>query len=239
MTAGPEGAENQTLVVITNLFNFFAQDLVAGRRRLLHATSKFTARGKTIGANEYINSPVVKQSLGKGFRLCIVGFVITTRTIGARLKLSNEQLELWSNDDNEDPPVTLMNSGVLKKHQFSHSDLDKSKEKLKFSKLNASVCLPTVVEKEIFYDEDRFCPTSGKGSRAHLTLACTPGIKPVTTGFDLILAVKCEQRMRGGENQKAETYTIDGGVLINYGEGIWVVYPNSELLVSSLFSTFL
>ncbi|KAK8391669.1 hypothetical protein O3P69_017294 [Scylla paramamosain] len=47
-----------------------------------------------------------------------------------------------------------------------------------------------VTEREIFCDEDRFYPTSGKGSRAHLTLACAPGIKPVTTGFDLILAVR-------------------------------------------------
>ncbi|XP_063867241.1 2',3'-cyclic-nucleotide 3'-phosphodiesterase-like isoform X2 [Scylla paramamosain] len=222
-----------------DLHSFFAQDIVADRRRVLHATSKFTARGKSMGANEYINSPVVKQSLGKGFRLCVVGFVITTRTIGARLKLTKEQLELWSSDDHEDPPVTLLNSGVLKKHQFSHSNSDRSKEKFRFSKYkNTSVCLPSVTEREIFCDEDRFYPTSGKGSRAHLTLACAPGIKPVTTGFDLILAVRCEQRMRKGENQKAETYVIDGGILMNYGEGIWVVYPNSEMLVSSLFSAF-
>lgn len=225
-------------VFVSDLLNFFAQGLVADR--LLHATSKFTARGKSIGANEYINSPAVKQSLGKEFKLCIVGFIITTRTIGARIKLSKEHLELWSNDDHEDPPVTLMNSEVLKKYQLSHSNSDRSKEKSKFSKYrNSSVCLSTVTKRKIFCDEDRFCPTSGKGSRAHLTLACTPGIKPVTTGFDLILAVRCEQRIHGGENQKAETYKIDGGVLMNYGEGIWVVYPNSEVLVSSLFSAFL
>lgn len=207
---------------------------------MLHATSKFTARGKSIGANEYINSSVVKQSLGKGFRLCIIGFVITTRTVGARLKLSNEQLELWCNDDHEDPPVTVLNSAVLKKPQLSHSNSDRSKEKLNSLEFrNTSVCFPTITEREIFYNEDRFYPTSGRGSRAHLTLACAPGIKPVTTGSDLILAVKCEQRMLGGESQKAETYMIDGGVLMNYGEGIWVVYPNSELLVSSLFSAFL
>ena len=204
---------------------------------MLHVTSKFTARGKIMGAKEYINSTVVKSAISKGFRLCIIGFVITTRTIGARLKLTEEQLELWSNDDHEDPPVPVASSWIMKGHQLNHSNSEENKEKT-FSKQNTSVCVSTVTEIETTQNEDKFHPTSGKGSRAHLTLACAPGIKPVNTGFDLIRAVKCEQRELECKYQKAETYNIDGGVLKNYGEGIWVVYPSGEVLVSSLFSAF-
>lgn len=192
-----------------------------------------------MGAKEYITSPVVKNAMGKGFRLCIIGFVITTRTIGARLKLSQEQLELWSNNDHEDPPVTVSSPCAIKEHQLNHSNSKENKERVQFPKCRrTSVCVPTVNVMEVPQNEERFHPTSGKGSRAHLTLACAPGIKPVTTGFDLILATRCEQQALECKDQKAVTYTVDGGILKNYGEGIWVVYPNCEVFVSSIFSAF-
>lgn len=199
---------------------------------MLHVTSKFTARGKAEGAQEYITSPVVKESLGKCFRLCIIGFVITPRTIGARLKLTEEQLELWAKNDDEDPPTTVTGSEVIKGNKPEESN---STEENKSR--NSSVCVPTVTRVERCSTE-RFHPTSGKGSRAHLTLATAPNVKPVTTGLDLIRAVRSEQRALKCDNQNPETYAIDGGILKNYGDGVWVVYPQCEVLVSSLFSAF-
>lgn len=191
---------------------------------ILHATSKFTARGKGEGAQEYITSPLVKESVGKCFRLCIIGFVITPRTIGARLKLSDEQLELWSSNDNEDPKVI---KGTTPNPSDSEPNISK----------NISVCGSTVTTVKSSSTEI-FHPTSGKGSRAHLTLACAPNITPVNTGFDIIRAVRCEQYALRCDDQKPENYTIDEGILRNYGDGVWVLYPQCEVLVSSLFSAF-
>ncbi|KAG0710792.1 NEDD4-binding protein 2-like 1 [Chionoecetes opilio] len=222
-----------------DLLNLFAKDSFIDGGCILHATSKFTARGKVMGAKEYITDPLVRNSIGKGFRLCVIGFVLTTRTIGARLKLTHEQLDLWSNDDQEDPPVSVTSSWVMKEHQLNHSNSEENKEKIEVSKhRNTSGCVPTAAVTETSKNEDRFYPTSGKGSRAHLTLACAPGNKPVTTGFDLILAVRCEQKALECKDKEIRSYDIDGGILQNCGEGIWVVYPDSEVSVSSLFSAF-
>ena len=125
---------------VSDLLDLFTQGSFVDGGNVLHATSKFTARGKIVGAKEYITSPVVKNAVGKGFRLCIIGFVITTRTIGARLKLSQEQLELWSNDDNEDPPVTVSSSCVLKGHQPNHCNSKENREKVKFPLMFHFIC---------------------------------------------------------------------------------------------------
>lgn len=208
----------------SDLHSSFTWNSLIDGGSILHATSKFTARGKGEGAQEYITSPLVKKSVGKCFRLCIVGFVITPRTIGARLKLSDEQLELWSNIDNEDPKVI---KGTRSKPSKSVPNISKI----------SSVCGLTVTRVKSSNSEI-FHPTSGKGSRAHLTLACAPDITPVNTGFDMIRAVRCEQDALKCDDQKPETYTFDEGILRNYGDGVWVVYPECELLVSSLFSAF-
>lgn len=215
----------------TDFFSSFKWNSCKDTDSILHATSKFTARGETEGAKEYITSPLVRKSLGKCFRLCITGFVITTRTIGARLKLTEKQLELWSNNDNEDPPMTTPSFEIIKKDDLKQSVCEEDRSK------NSSACVPTVTTKERC-STDLFHPTSGRGSRAHLTLACAPNVKPVTTGFDLIRAVRCEQHALVYDSQKPETYTVDGGILRNYGNGVWVVYPQSEVFVSSLFSAF-
>lgn len=202
--------------MFSDLSSLYTWNSCKGGDSPLHTTSKFTARGETEGAKEYITSPLVRQSLGKCFRLCIIGFVITTRTIGARLKLTEKQLELWAQNDNEDPPLDTTSVGIINKNELKQTNSENS----------------------IKNSTDRFHPTSGKGSRAHLTLARAPNIRPVTTGFDLIRAVRSEQKALMCDNQMSETYTVDGGILRNYGDGVWVVYPQSEVVVSSLFSAF-
>ena len=72
--------------------------------------------------------------------------------------------------------------------------------------------------------------TQGIGHRAHITLGCAKGVSPVTTGRDLIMAVKKEQTGSG------EEYKISGGGLRNLGDGVWVFYPEYKLTVSSIFT---
>lgn len=221
---------------------------------ILHATAKFTARGKPEGAMEYITSSLVKSAMGRCFQFHIIGFVITPRTFGARLRLTEDQLELWGNDDYEDPPASATQWATPTKYERESEkqqeefpdNMEQDGEQTIFENEEKVVpaCCPTISVIDAELKEDRFHPTWGKGSRAHLTLACAPGVKPVNTGFDLINVIRCEQRVREEEwltepelcEQKVETYPINGGVLRTYGEGSWVLYPEKEIVVTSMFS---
>ncbi|KAG7155073.1 2',3'-cyclic-nucleotide 3'-phosphodiesterase-like isoform X2 [Homarus americanus] len=243
-------SQNTQLDSGEEILKFFSLDSDA-EGKTLHATAKFTGRGKQHGAMEYMKNSIIRRAMGQCFQLHIIGFVITPRTFGARLKLTWEELELWGNDDNEDPPESVFQPVVSRKDNVNCEEQPQEfpnnmEQNDITNKCKRAGCQLTcrVVDAEI--GEDRFHPTSGNGSRAHLTLAYAPTVKPVCTGFDLISAVKCEQRAFSKgmstdsqlEDQKVETYNIRGGVLRNYGEGTWVVYPEKELVVSSMFSAF-
>nr|XP_009500758.1 PREDICTED: 2',3'-cyclic-nucleotide 3'-phosphodiesterase [Phalacrocorax carbo] len=62
---------------------------------VLHCTTKYTDFGKAAGAEEYAQQEAVRASYGKGFTLSISALFITTKTAGARVELSEQQLPLW------------------------------------------------------------------------------------------------------------------------------------------------
>ncbi|XP_045582125.2 2',3'-cyclic-nucleotide 3'-phosphodiesterase isoform X1 [Procambarus clarkii] len=241
-------SQNTQLLSSEEILQYFSRDSFVDGGNILHCTSKFTGRGKPPGALEYINSSHVRSAMGRCFQLRIIGFVITPRTLGARLRLTEEQLELWGNIDDEEPPANIAEPMQQRKydtgsdnHNWTGQDDTSESFENKFSN---GGCEPTFKVVESYFKNDRFHPTVGKGSRAHLTIACAPGIRPVNTGFDLINVVKCEQRALAKEgldgvqlyDQKVETYTIPGGVLRTYGEGTWVIYPDKEVTVCTMFS---
>lgn len=77
----------------------------------------------------------------------------------------------------------------------------------------------------------RFHPTSGKGSRSHVTLGCH-GVEPVQTGLDLVDVIKCEIKNEGNDDHKS----VDGGAVRYYGEGRCVVYLDTPVEVATVFS---
>jgi len=80
-----------------------------------------------------------------------------------------------------------------------------------------------------------FQPTSGKGSRAHLTLGCAPNVSAVTTGWDLVDLIKLET----ANSSSVQTYDLpDGGWLRNYGDGQWVIYPDKQWLLEAQFQGY-
>ncbi|KAG7459686.1 hypothetical protein MATL_G00213290 [Megalops atlanticus] len=64
----------------------------------LHCTTKFCDFGKAEGAKEYAEKPSVKEWYGRMTELTLSALFITPRTLGARVTLSQEQLELWPDD---------------------------------------------------------------------------------------------------------------------------------------------
>ncbi|XP_042692489.1 2',3'-cyclic-nucleotide 3'-phosphodiesterase isoform X1 [Centrocercus urophasianus] len=65
---------------------------------VLHCTTKYTDFGKAAGAEDYAQQEAVRASYGKGFTLSISGLFVTTKTVGARVELSEQQLLLWPGD---------------------------------------------------------------------------------------------------------------------------------------------
>ena len=143
----------------------------------LHVTAMFSNRGKSPGAMEYINNPLVKQSMGKCYPISTIGYVITPYTFGARVQLTKEELELWG--------------------QKASSD------------------------------------QNPKGSCAHITLGTAPGVKPFKTYFDLMDVISCERTMKN-----VPTYKLSKAVLKCYGDGRWVIYPETKVVVESFFSAY-
>uniref|UniRef100_A0A673N8N9 Uncharacterized LOC107755574 n=1 Tax=Sinocyclocheilus rhinocerous TaxID=307959 RepID=A0A673N8N9_9TELE len=61
----------------------------------LHCTTKFCDYGKAEGAKEYAELQVVKESLAKSYELSVTALIVTPRTFGARVALTETQLKLW------------------------------------------------------------------------------------------------------------------------------------------------
>uniref|UniRef100_A0A2K5X8L4 2',3'-cyclic-nucleotide 3'-phosphodiesterase n=1 Tax=Macaca fascicularis TaxID=9541 RepID=A0A2K5X8L4_MACFA len=65
---------------------------------VLHCTTKFCDYGKAPGAEDYAQQDVVKKSYSKAFTLTISALFVTPKTTGARVELSEQQLQLWPSD---------------------------------------------------------------------------------------------------------------------------------------------
>uniref|UniRef100_H0XR34 2',3'-cyclic-nucleotide 3'-phosphodiesterase n=1 Tax=Otolemur garnettii TaxID=30611 RepID=H0XR34_OTOGA len=75
---------------------------------VLHCTTKFCDYGKATGADEYAQLDVVKKSYCKAFTLTISALFVTPKTTGARVELSDQELQLWPSDvDKLTPSDTL------------------------------------------------------------------------------------------------------------------------------------
>ncbi|KAH1174323.1 2',3'-cyclic-nucleotide 3'-phosphodiesterase isoform X2 [Mauremys mutica] len=78
---------------------------------VLHCTTKFTDFGKAMGADEYAQQEVVKASYGKAFTLTISALFLTTKTAGARVELSEQELLLWPGDVDKILPIDNLPKG--------------------------------------------------------------------------------------------------------------------------------
>ncbi|XP_051571540.1 2',3'-cyclic-nucleotide 3'-phosphodiesterase [Myxocyprinus asiaticus] len=75
----------------------------------LHCTTKFCDYGKAEGAKEYVELQVVKDSFGKSYELSVTALIVTPRTFGARVALTETQMKLWPEGADKDkvPPALL------------------------------------------------------------------------------------------------------------------------------------
>lgn len=77
----------------------------------LHCTTMFCDYGKVEGAKEYAELQVVKDSLEKSDEISVTALLVTPRTFGARVELTETQMKLWpEGGDKVGAPTTLLPS---------------------------------------------------------------------------------------------------------------------------------
>ncbi|XP_046463777.1 2',3'-cyclic-nucleotide 3'-phosphodiesterase-like isoform X2 [Daphnia pulex] len=187
---------------------------------VLHCTAMYNGVSPNYvpGAQEYSEKQVVKENLNQVSTLHSIGWILTPRTFGARIKLTKNQLLVWNQNDTEgNPKEAKVNTKTFITPITYGQNLRAYKE-------NSTDQDPDVM--------GNFQPTSGNGSKAHLTLGCSPGVGAVTTGYDLVDLI----RLEGINGSEVKTYDIPkGGWLRNYGNGQWVFYPTKQFLLESTF----
>ncbi len=141
--------------------------------------------------------------------------MVTSRTLGARVKLGDAELEVYDQDE-EEKRFTPTRGG--KKHGSSKPSARERRrmedqEEEENEKLDADDQRTTMVASKQSDEENRllyvsslaklqqnasFClrffPIPGYGHRAHITLGTSRDNKPVVTGFDVMDAVRAERK---------------------------------------------
>ena len=152
--------------------------------------------------------------LGKASSLTIAGFILTPRTLGARVMLTREQLTVYHQNDLE--PFTVL-PPPQNKYRPPENDSEDTRS-----------CEPTLRPLEDNEAGDIAGPVRGR--RAHITLATAPGVKPVQTGLDQLDTLLAVSRDQGPGHQ------LVGGTLHGVGQGRWVIALDTPLTVQTIYT---
>ncbi|CAG0881872.1 unnamed protein product [Darwinula stevensoni] len=192
---------------------------------LLHCTAMFSGRGKVPGSREYERKSEVENALGQAFHLHMIGFFITSRSFGIRVKLTEDQLNVWAQNDFEEEIPALP---TRSKHTRRNSDQNPVVLEPRASLISVQQSQEVMAH--------RMRPLKSEGRRAHITLAFKPGERPMCTGFDAMKVAEFEGR--DSQTDLCKVYQVPGGILCSYGKGIWVIYPEIQYVAISLFAGF-
>ncbi len=217
-------------------------DLTFCYRDIAHCTAKFCGKK---GGEDYASRQVVVDSLGKAFKLRVIGFVVTPRTFGARILLDEEELRLWGQDDDELRPEGGGGLGEKKSARKGRGGNNASagsrrEDFLRQEPVDDGGGDPLESGEDFEAGGgDRFYPVPGRGRRAHVTLG-TRGedVRPVETGLDLLEAVRAEKEAHegGGGEAAPETFETEGAWLRRYSDGLWVVYLRRAAVFETVFT---
>ena len=194
----------------------------------VHCTAFFAGSGgnkQTPESIMYSKRQAVHKSMGQVLGLHVIGLCITPRTVGARIALTRDQMLMWGKEDECDVEATSKTPGSI-------STIEKLTKGIQQTHIDDKHVVAVEGLHEKLNNSPKFAPTSGRGSRAHLTLGWSSDSKAVQTGFDLMQIIEKEQSdMSVGLNVPVEDATI-----LYYGDGECVVYFDTPLIVNTLFT---
>lgn len=101
----------------------------------------------------------------------------------------------------------------------------------------SSLVIVEKTDSDLRDEKKRFYPIPGVGKRAHITLGTSEGVRPVNTGIDVLEAVHHEKEASEGNiTPKAFSLPDSKSQLKCYKSGLWVLYPETNLVFDSLFT---
>ncbi|TRY61479.1 hypothetical protein TCAL_02165 [Tigriopus californicus] len=211
------------------MLGFYTRDeCLPSNKTMVHCTMKFC--GKDGGAT-YLKQPVVQNRLGQVFPITVIGLVFTPRTLGARVFLSEQELEIYNQDDSESNPNPLP-----KRRKAKSTKKRDSKMKLMDDRpTESNSTIPEGLKSRALTVGKSFFPIPGHGRRAHITLGTSDGVPPVTTGFDLLEVVQREKEAFQS-SLVVPTFDTAFGKLRNYEDDLWVLYFDRAWEIDSIFT---
>ena len=231
-------------ILIILLIRYSRQMLHGPSREILHCTSCYLGKSqeKKQGQEEESQKQVHQvcaRAAGRAFPLTVVGFFISPRTWGARVHLSKEQMKLWLKDK---VPASSSSGTSCVKDQHSKLSNKNSKERTPANKVKREeevkleggfeACQPTMVVQPQAVIVDDKEDGSNSGRRAHITLGCAEGVRPVQAGIDLENILE-ELDL---EDKKSDDGTeVEEGRLHHAGEAIYLELKQ-PINFSSLFT---
>ncbi|XP_022102073.1 2',3'-cyclic-nucleotide 3'-phosphodiesterase-like isoform X2 [Acanthaster planci] len=209
---------------------YFSLDGFITGTTLLHCTSFFSNYSERAGSQQYATSPAVRQGTGDVYNLLVIGFLITPRTFGARIRLSSEELCLWESNSTSGNLAAVGAASNADKIMQQKQLQRFSQEKLTFD---------LIIDNEVPCPKDwhptKFSPTCGRGSRAHLTLGTGKDIEAQQTGSDLNMIILKELEAVA-KKEDILTLRLESGTVRCYGEGNWAVYLDKPFEIGALFT---
>lgn len=89
----------------------------------LHCTTKFTDYGKAEGSKEYAEKKVVQDLYSSVSDLSLSALFVTPRTVGARVSLTEDQLQLWPDDAEKEAESVVPGAETLPRGSRAHITL--------------------------------------------------------------------------------------------------------------------
>ena len=241
-----------------DLRNFYTLDKATTGKDMLHITACFVNEGQTPWYKSYVNETNADLFLGKVSKMEIIGWFITPRTIGARVRLSQDQVFLWGKKDSKMgqkvpfrgetvtdtfEAASNIESGEGEGFQpnqttFNQTTLNEtSPSEIPSGEPNESTAdFSTFEEKcERFlanFNKDFVVPSFEKGCTAHVTLGCTEGFSPKQTGYDLKDIISCEL------DEDPSFEAVADNLVRDYGAGRWICYLRCPVVAPIMFSGF-
>ena len=241
-----------TIAILILIIRYSRQMLQGPSREILHCTSCYLGRNqrqqhqelqeqKKEEGKEERAKEVCGRAAGRAFLLTVVGFFLTPRTWGARVCLSKEQMELWIED--KVTKTSSPGSSAPATHSRDHhsklgktfkertpSNKDEREEEEVDLEGGLEACQTTmVVQSQVDAEGSRWGRKPGR--RAHLTLGCAEGVRPVQAGKDLENILD-ELDLEADEKTGAE---VDEGRLYIAEDAIYLEL-NQPVTFTSLFT---
>ncbi|XP_050394518.1 2',3'-cyclic-nucleotide 3'-phosphodiesterase [Patella vulgata] len=166
------------------------------KRKILHCTSRYVGKGRAEGGKEYHQREDVQNSYGKVFIVTLYGFIITDKTLGARIHLPQEALVLFDNPEERqrDMASSPLKSQVSPRKTSRHSPLKSPVSPRKTPK--QSPLKPPVPPRKQFDTNAKFdecirgislLKTSSSQSKENLSLKSeSKDVAAITTLFPLV-----------------------------------------------------